>query len=156
MCIRDSRETSSRYFLAPSLAPLRAADCVVRGVTGDGAGLCETTTLYVQPANPARAMSGREAATVTVHTPSGLACNVPVRFQQANRRFASDVYWVEAGAHSVSVTLSGQPLQGCPFLVHVRDPEDEDMGALAEGREAASEEEGSDLCLLYTSDAADE
>ena len=131
--VNGLRETSSRYFLAPSLAPLRAADCVVRGVTGDGAGLCETTTLYVQPANPARAMSGREAATVTVHTPSGLACNVPVRFQQANRRFASDVYWVEAGAHSVSVTLSGQPLQGCPFLVHVRDPEDEDMGALAEG-----------------------
>ena len=117
----------SRYFLAPSLAPLAASDCVVRGVHEDAPELCATSTLYVQPANPIRQMSGREALTVTVHTPSGLAFNNPVTFEQRNRRFASPVYWVEEGAHSVAVTLSGQSLSGCPFLVHVRDPDSEDF-----------------------------
>ena len=42
---------------------------------------------------------------VTVHTPSGLAFNNPVKFEKGNRRFASPVYWVEPGAHSVSVSL---------------------------------------------------
>ena len=117
----------SRYFLAPSLAPLAASDCVVRGVHEGAPELCATSTLYVQPANPIRQMSGREALTVTVHTPSGLAFNNPVTFEQRNRRFASPVYWVEEGAHSVAVTLSGQSLSGCPFLVHVRDPDSEDF-----------------------------
>ena len=38
------------------------------------------------------------------------------------------MYWVEAGAHSVAVSLDGELLPGCPFLVEVRDPEDEDLG----------------------------
>ena len=97
-------DASSRYFLAPSLAPLAASDCVVRGVGERAPALCATSTLYVQPANPIRQMSGREALTVTVHTPSGLAFNNPVTFEQRNRRFASPVYWVEEGAHSVAVT----------------------------------------------------
>ena len=132
-------DRESRYFLAPSLAPLAASDCVVRGVHEGDPELCATSTLYVQPANPIRQMSGREAVTVTVHTPSGLAFNNPVKFEQQNRRFASPVYWVEAGAHSVAVTLSGQPLSGCPFLVHVRDPDSEDF-SLAGGAGASSAE----------------
>ena len=100
--LSDSR---SRYFLAPTLAPLTAADCTVRGVAGDEPSLCDVTALYVQPANPIREMSGREAVVVTVHTPSGLAFNNPVKFEKGNRRFASPVYWVEPGAHSVAVSL---------------------------------------------------
>ena len=123
-------DASSRYFLAPSLAPLSAAECVVRGVgarTRDPA-LCETSVVFVQPANPIRAMSGREAVTMVVHTPSGLALNNPARFSAETRRFEAPVYWVEAGAHSVAVSLDGELLPGCPFLVEVRDPEDEDLG----------------------------
>ena len=125
--LSDSR---SRYFLSPTLAPLRSGDCTVRGVAGETPLLCQTTDLYVQPANPIREMSGREAVVVTVHTPSGLAFNNPVKFEKGNRRFASPVYWVEPGAHSVSVSLSGKTLPGCPFLVEVRDPHGEEMDAM--------------------------
>ena len=122
-------DSQSRYFLVPSLAPLSAAECVVRGVGTDGDPfLCDTSVTYVQPANPIRQMSGREAVTMVVHTPSGLAFNNPVQFQSELRRFESPVYWVEAGAHSVQVALDGELLPGCPFLVEVRDPEDESLG----------------------------
>ena len=133
--LSDSR---SRYFLAPTLAPLTAADCTVRGVAGDEPSLCDVTALYVQPANPIREMSGREAVVVTVHTPSGLAFNNPVKFEKGNRRFASPVYWVEPGAHSVAVTLSGKALPGCPFLVEVRDPHGEELDAMGKPGQSSS------------------
>ena len=122
-------DSESRFFLAPSLAPLSASECVVRGVGAErDPSLCETSVVFVQPANPIRAMSGREAVTMVVHTPSGLALNNPARFAAETRRFEAPVYWVEAGAHSVTVSLDGEALPGCPFLVEVRDPEDEDLG----------------------------
>ena len=127
--INGLSDKESRYFLVPQLAPLSANECVVRGVGADGDPvLCETTLTYVQPANPIRVMSGREAVTMVVHTPSGLAFNNPVLFNAEFRRFESPVYWVEAGAHSVAVSIEGNPLPGCPFLVTVRDPEDENLG----------------------------
>ena len=122
LTVNGLSDRESRYFLAPALAPLAAPDCMVRGVGETPPNLCETSTLYVQPANPIRQMSGREGVTVTIHTPSGLAFNSPVKFEQSNQRFSSAVFWVESGAHSIAVTLNGQPLPGCPFLVHVRDP----------------------------------
>jgi hypothetical protein len=132
-------DSESRYFLTPSLAPLSAAECVVRGVGADrDPSLCETSVVFVQPANPIRAMSGREAVTMVVHTPSGLALNNPARFSAETRRFEAPVYWVEAGAHSVSVSLDGEALPGCPFLVEVRDPEDEDLGASAAAGETCT------------------
>ena len=124
-------DASSRYFLAPSLAPLSAAECVVRGVgarTRDPA-LCETSVVFVQPANPIRAMSGREGAvTMVVHTPSGLALNNPARFSAETRVPRRPCTGWRRGAHSVAVSLDGELLPGCPFLVEVRDPEDEDLG----------------------------
>ena len=111
-------DRESRYFLAPALAPLAAPDCTVRGVGDASPNLCDTSTVYVQPSNPIRQMSGREGVTVTIHTPSGLAFNSPVKFEQSNRRFASAVFWVESGAHSIAVTLNGQPLPGCPCLLY--------------------------------------
>ena len=112
---------------------------MVRGVGADrDPSLCETSVVFVQPANPIRAISGREAVTMVVHTPSGLALNNPARFSAETRRFEAPVYWVEAGAHSVSVSLDGEALPGCPFLVEVRDPEDEDLGASAAAGETST------------------
>jgi filamin len=79
------------------MAPLAAPDCTVRGVGGESPNLCDVSTVWIQPANPIRQMSGREAVTVTIHTPSGLAFNSPVKFEQANSRFASPIFWVEPG-----------------------------------------------------------
>ena len=124
-------EAGSRHFLAPALAPLSAPDCVVRGISATPPSVCDVSTVFIQPGNPIRQMSGREAVTVTVHTPSGLALNSPCKFEQSMSRFASPVYWVESGAHSVSVTLNGAPLPGCPFLVRVRDPLGEEMSEMA-------------------------
>ena len=132
-------DSESRFFLSPSLAPLSASECVVRGVGAErDPSLCDTSVVFVQPANPIRAMSGREAVTMVVHTPSGLALNNPARFAAEAHRFEAPVYWVEAGAHSVTVSLDGEALPGCPFLVEVRDPEDEDLGDDAAARSTAT------------------
>ena len=61
----------------------------------------------------------------TVHTPSGLAFNTPVVFNPESRHFWSKLFWVELGNHSVCVTLDGDILPGCPFVVRVRDPNQE-------------------------------
>ena len=33
---------------------------------------------------------------MTIHTPSGLAFNSPVKFEQSNSRFASAIFWAGA------------------------------------------------------------
>jgi hypothetical protein len=58
-------DRDSRYFLSPALAPLAAPDCTVRGVGGESPNLCDVSTVWVQPANPIRQMSGREAGAYT-------------------------------------------------------------------------------------------
>ena len=125
LSVNGVKEKISRYSLSPSLGVLIAGECVVRGVGGERPELHDTQTLFVQPANPSRVMSGREAIVCTVHTPSGLAFNTPVVFNPESRHFWSKLFWVELGNHSVCVTLDGDILPGCPFVVRVRDPSQE-------------------------------
>ena len=125
LSVNGVKEKNSRYSLSPSLGVLIAGECVVRGVGGERPELHDTQTLFVQPANPSRVMSGREAIVCTVHTPSGLAFNTPVVFNPESRHFWSKLFWVELGNHSVCVTLDGDILPGCPFVVRVRDPNQE-------------------------------
>ncbi|CAL6286735.1 unnamed protein product [Bathycoccus prasinos] len=125
LSVNGVKEKISRYSLSPSLGVLIAGECVVRGVGGERPELHDTQTLFVQPANPSRVMSGREAIVCTVHTPSGLAFNTPVVFNPESRHFWSKLFWVELGNHSVCVTLDGDILPGCPFVVRVRDPNQE-------------------------------
>ena len=84
LSVNGVKEKISRYSLSPSLGVLIAGECVVRGVGGERPELHDTQTLFVQPANPSRVMSGREAIVCTVHTPSGLAfiaCSVQSRIE---------------------------------------------------------------------------
>ena len=59
LSVKASKEKISRYSLSPSLGVLIAGECVVRGVGGERPELHDTQTLFVQPANPSRVMSGR-------------------------------------------------------------------------------------------------
>ena len=68
LSVNGVKEKISRYSLSPSLGVLIAGECVVRGVGGERPELHDTQTLFVQPANPSRVMSGREAIVCTVHT----------------------------------------------------------------------------------------
>lgn len=119
------REKRSRYSLMPSLGAIGAADCVISGLGGQKLVLADKSSLYVQPANPSRVMSGKEAVVVSVRMPSEMSFNLPLRFEADTRRFCCPLLWVEAGDHHVTVTLGGEVVPGCPFMIRVRDPNEE-------------------------------
>ena len=126
------REKASRYNLMPSLGALQANDCVISGIGGERLNLSDKTNLLVQPANPSRVMSGREAVVVTVRMPSGLSFNLPLKFETEMRQFSCPLLWVEPGDHFITVNLSGDVVPGCPFMVRVHDPDAEDLGEIEE------------------------
>ena len=70
-------------------------------------------------------MSGREAVVVTVHLPSEMSFNLPLKFDESTRRFTCPLLWVEVGDHHITVTLAGEVVPGCPFVVRVHDPDEE-------------------------------
>ena len=119
------REKRSRYSLLPSLGALQASDCVISGLSGERLLLADKSTLFVQPSNPSRVMSGREAVVVTVHLPSEMSFNLPLKFDESTRRFTCPLLWVEVGDHHITVTLAGEVVPGCPFVVRVHDPDEE-------------------------------
>ena len=126
------REKESRYNLMPSLGALQANDCVISGIGGERPNLADKSSLLVQPANPSRVMSGREAVVVTIRMPSGLSFNLPLKFETEMRQFSCPLLWVEPGDHFITVNLGGEVVPGCPFMVRVRDPDAEDLGELDE------------------------
>ena len=119
------REQTSRYSLMPCLGALQANDCVISGIGGERLTVADRSSLNVQAANPSRVMSGREAVVVSLRMPSEMSFNLPVKFDAENRRFTCPLLWVEAGDHYVSVSLGGELVPGCPFIIRVRDPNDE-------------------------------
>jgi len=119
------REKQSRYSLMPSLGALQASDCVINGLGGERLCLADRSTLFVQPANPSRVMSGREAVVVSVRMPSEMSFNLPLKFETDSRRFSCPLLWVEVGDHHITVNLAGEVVPGCPFMVRVRDPDEE-------------------------------
>jgi len=132
------RENQPRYNLMPSLGALQANDCVINGVGGERLTLASRSILLVQPANPSRVMSGREAVVVTARMPSGLSFNLPLKFETEMRQFSCPLLWVEVGDHYITVTLSGEVVPGCPFMVRVRDPYAEDLGELEDAQAPAT------------------
>ena len=70
-----------------------------------------------------RVMSGAEAFSVRVVSPSAMSQSVPLELEQGAAKAVATVCWPEVGEHSVSVTLDGAPLPGCPMAVRVL-PED--------------------------------
>lgn len=119
------REKQSRYSLMPSLGALSAADCVISGIGGQRLVLADKSTLCVQPANPSRVMSGKESVVISVRLPSEISFNLPLKFEPDTRHFTCPLLWVEVGDHHVTVTLAGEPVPGCPFMIRVRDPDEE-------------------------------
>ena len=70
-------------------------------------------------------MSGREAVVVSVRMPSEMSFNLPLKFETDSRRFSCPLLWVEVGDHHITVNLAGEVVPGCPFMVRVRDPDEE-------------------------------
>ena len=141
----------ARYFLSPTLGPLRSSECALRGAE-DVVNLGDATTCVIQPTDAIRVMTGREAVVVSVSTPSGLTYNNRVRFNAETRRFESPAFWVEPGRHLVRATLNGVPLPDVPRLVRVRDAngwlEEEDTTEIVETAEVIDDEDSDGIGLL--------
>ena len=56
---------------------------------------------------------------------SEMSFNLPLKFDESTRRFTCPLLWVEVGDHHITVTLAGEVVPGCPFVVRVHDPDEE-------------------------------
>ena len=120
----NGRLSSHTHELIVSYGPLVAVD--LRVPPPKGPFRCGGyTDVAVEIARPefGRVMSGVEAFSVRVISPSAMSMSVPLELEPGSTRAVATVCWPEVGEHSVSVTLDGALLPRCPMEVMVA-PED--------------------------------
>lgn len=120
----NGRLSNVSHELVVSYGPLVASDLQVRAPKGPYR--CGGyTDVVVEIARPelGRVMSGAEAFSVRVISPSAMSMSVPLELEPGSVRAVATVCWPEVGEHSVSVTLDGALLPKCPVAVMVA-PED--------------------------------
>ena len=104
--------------------PLQASDCAIR----PGPGLTERATcgttrdVYLQALEydvTGRGMSGQEAVTMHLITPSGASHTLSATFAERGSRYRAAVRWWEVGRHEIVATVNGEPVVGSPLVVEV-------------------------------------
>ena len=104
--------------------PLQASDCAIR----PGPGLTERATcgttrdVYLQALEydvTGRGMSGQEAVTMHLITPSGASHTLSATFAERGSRYRAAVRWWEVGRHEIFATVNGEPVVGSPLVVEV-------------------------------------
>ena len=120
----NGRLSNQKHEMVVSYGPLVASDLQVKSPVGPF--LCGGyTDVVVEVKNPelGRVMSGAEAFSVRVISPSAMSMSVPLELESGATTAIATVCWPEVGEHSVSVTLDGALLPKCPMAVNVL-PED--------------------------------
>ena len=120
----NGRLSSQRHELVVSHGPLTAKDLEVK--QPEGPYLCGGyTDVIVEVKRPelGRTMSGAEAFSFRVISPSAMSMSVPLELEPGATRAVGTVCWPEVGEHSISVTLDGAVLPRCPMTLCVL-PED--------------------------------
>ncbi|KAK3272459.1 hypothetical protein CYMTET_19249 [Cymbomonas tetramitiformis] len=101
---------------------LLAGDCVVSGLTGTVAcGDSTAVRVHAGELAEGRKLTGHEALSMVVMMPSGWSQRVEMKLVEAGTSMEGTVQWVEAGQHTVAITLGGSPLLDAPLSVLV-DP----------------------------------
>ena len=104
--------------------PLQASDVVLR----PGPGVGERATcgavrdVYLQALeydSTGRGMSGQEAVSVHLLTPSGASHALAAGFAERGSRYRASVRWWEVGRHEIVATVNGDPVVGSPLVVEV-------------------------------------
>ena len=123
---RIAKESTTEVVV--TYGPLHAAACVLKG----GPGMKRTEVcgaqrdIYLQAleydAN-GRGMSGQEAITMHLITPSGATHTLAPVFAERGSRYKATVRWWEVGRHEVVAAVGGQPVVGSPFVVNVEAQE---------------------------------
>ena len=120
----NGRLSSQKHELVVSYGPLVASDLEVKPMVGPFlCGGYADVVVEVKHPELGRVMSGAEAFSVRVVSPSAMSQSVPLELEPGAAKAVATVCWPEVGEHSVSVTLDGAPLPGCPMAVRVL-PED--------------------------------
>jgi hypothetical protein len=120
----NGRLSNVSHELVVSYGPLVASDILVRAPRGPFR--CGGyTDVVVEVARPelGRVMSGAEAFSVRVISPSAMSMSVPLELEPGSVRAVATVCWPQVGEHSISVTLDGALVPKCPIHVQVA-PED--------------------------------
>ena len=120
----NGRHSESEHELVVSYGPLVANDLAVKPPKPPF--VCGAyTDIAVEVAEPelGRVMSGGEAFSVRVISPSAMSMSVPLELEPGSTRAVATVCWPEVGAHVVSVTLDGVNLPKSPMNIDVA-PED--------------------------------
>ena len=104
--------------------PLRANDCVLRAGPGMGERVtCGCTRdVYLQALeydSTGRGMSGQEAVSVHLVTPSGASHTLTAGFAERGSRYRAAVRWWEIGRHEIVATINGEPVIGSPLVVEI-------------------------------------
>ena len=88
-----------------------------------GPGLTERATcgttrdVYLQALEydvTGRGMSGQEAVTMHLMTPSGASHTLSATFAERGSRYRAAVRWWEVGRHEIVATVNGEPVVGQP------------------------------------------
>ena len=100
--------------------PLRANDCVLRAGPGMGERVTcgSTRDVYLQALeydSTGRGMSGQEAVSVHLVTPSGASHTLTAGFAERGSRYRAAVRWWEIGRHEIVATINGEPVVGSPW-----------------------------------------
>ena len=120
----NGRLSSQKHELVVSYGPLVASDLEVKPMAGPFlCGGYADVVVEVRHPELGRVMSGAEAFSVSVVSPSAMSQSVPLELEPGATKAIATVCWPEVGAHSVSVSLDGAPLPKCPMSINVL-PED--------------------------------
>ena len=120
----NGRASASEHELVVSYGPLVAGDLSVKPPKPPF--VCGAyTDVVVEVAEPelGRVMTGAEAFSVRVVSPSAMSMSVPLELSPGSTRAVATVCWPEVGAHVLSVTLDGVNLPRSPMNVDVAPEE---------------------------------
>ena len=120
----NGRASASEHELVVSYGPLVAGDLSVKPLKPPF--VCGAyTDVVVEVAEPelGRVMTGAEAFSVRVVSPSAMSMSVPLELAPGSTRAVATVCWPEVGAHVLSVTLDGMNLPRSPMNVDVAPEE---------------------------------
>ena len=120
----NGRASAGEHELVVSYGPLVAGDLSVKPPKPPF--VCGAyTDVVVEVAEPelGRVMTGAEAFSVRVVSPSAMSMSVPLELSPGSTRAVATVCWPEVGAHVLSVTLDGVNLPRSPMNVDVAPEE---------------------------------
>jgi uncharacterized protein (DUF2141 family) len=106
------------FKVASMFGPPTAKDCsVTKSVTKAICGRTDTVQVQAGTAGPVRALDGTEGLSMDLNTPSGATQKVDVVLREDGAYAEWAVEWVEAGKHTLNVTLGREHVKGSPIVV---------------------------------------